>query len=86
MIERFQLDPHHLPIVLCTNCKLLRNPTENDLARCLGLVRPIDVSLRLSKMYWILCPKATSALPKITLFREWLLAEAADDPTRAAGS
>ena len=43
------------------------------------LVRPIDVSLRLSKTYWIVCPKATSALPKITLFREWLLAEAADD-------
>src|SRR4030095_8430211 len=32
------------------------------------LVRPIDVSLRLSKTYWIVCPKATSALPKITLF------------------
>src|SRR5262245_6120618 len=45
-------------------------------------VRPIDVSLRLSKMFWIVCPKATSALPKITLFREWLLAEAADDMRR----
>ena len=43
------------------------------------LVRPIDVSLRMSNTYWIVCPKATSALPKITLFREWLLAEAADD-------
>ena len=46
------------------------------------LVRPIDVSLRLSDTYWIVCPKATSALPKITLFREWLLAEAADDMRR----
>jgi LysR family transcriptional regulator, glycine cleavage system transcriptional activator len=46
------------------------------------LVRPIDVSLRLSNTYWIVCPKATSALPKITLFRDWLLAEAADDMRR----
>ena len=46
------------------------------------LVRPIDVSLRMSKTYWIVCPKATSALPKITIFREWLLAEAADDMRR----
>ena len=46
------------------------------------LVRPIDVSLRLSKAYWIVCPKATSALPKITQFRKWLLAEAAHDIRR----
>jgi len=46
------------------------------------LVRPIDVSLRMSKAYWIVCPKATSALPKITMFREWLLAQAADDMRR----
>ncbi len=46
------------------------------------LVRPIDVSLRMANTYWIVCPKATSALPKITMFREWLLAEAADDMRR----
>jgi LysR family glycine cleavage system transcriptional activator len=46
------------------------------------LVRPFDVSLRLSKTYWIVCPKATSTIPKITMFREWLLAEAADDLNR----
>jgi LysR family glycine cleavage system transcriptional activator len=46
------------------------------------LVRPVDVSLRLSKSYWIVCPKATSALPKIATFRDWLLAEAADDARR----
>src|SRR6266852_6626021 len=46
------------------------------------LVRPIDVSLRMPKTYWIVCPKVTSALPKITIFREWLLAEAADDMRR----
>lgn len=42
LIERFQVDPHHLPIVLCPNGKLLHNPGENELARCIGLLRPID--------------------------------------------
>jgi thioredoxin reductase (NADPH) len=42
LIERFDIDRHYLPIVLCPNGKLLRNPGDNDLARCLGLVRPID--------------------------------------------
>jgi hypothetical protein len=46
------------------------------------LVRPIDVSLRMSNTYWIVCPKATSAFPKITTFRDWLLAEVADDMRR----
>jgi LysR family glycine cleavage system transcriptional activator len=46
------------------------------------LVRPFDVSLKMSKTYWIVCPKAASALPKIAMFREWLLAEAADDTRR----
>jgi thioredoxin reductase (NADPH) len=44
LIERFHVDAHHLPIVLCPNGKLLRNPGENDLARCIGLVRPIDAT------------------------------------------
>lgn len=46
------------------------------------LVKPIDVSLRVSKTYWIVCPKATSALPKIMTFRGWLLAEVANDTRR----
>jgi LysR family glycine cleavage system transcriptional activator len=46
------------------------------------LVRPFDVTLRTAKTYWIVCPKATAALPKIALFRDWLLAEAADDQRR----
>src|SRR5712692_991513 len=46
------------------------------------LVRPIDVSLRMSNTYWIVCPKATSSVPKIATFRDWLLAEAADDVRR----
>ena len=44
MVERFGIDPHHLPIVLCLDGKLLRNPGEGELARCIGLVRPIDGS------------------------------------------
>jgi thioredoxin reductase (NADPH) len=44
MIERFKIDEHHLPIVLCYDGELLRNPAENDLARCLGMVGPIDAT------------------------------------------
>src|SRR5947209_11319183 len=40
------------------------------------LVRPFPESLRLSKTYWIVCPKATATLPKIVTFRDWLLAAA----------
>ena len=50
------------------------------------LVRPLAETLRLSKTYWIVCPKATAALPKIKTFREWLLAEAADDSRRLKDS
>ena len=42
LVERFDVDPHHLPIVLCPNGRLLLNPGEKDLARCIGLLRPID--------------------------------------------
>jgi LysR family glycine cleavage system transcriptional activator len=46
------------------------------------LKRPFPTALRLTKTYWIVCPKATAALPKIVTFREWLLKEAADDVRR----
>lgn len=46
------------------------------------LVRPIDVSLRMSNTYWIVCPKVTSSVPKIATFRNWLLAEAVEDARR----
>jgi thioredoxin reductase (NADPH) len=42
LIERFHVDPSQLPIVLCPGGQLLRNPGENELARCIGLVGPID--------------------------------------------
>ncbi|RUW57791.1 FAD-dependent oxidoreductase [Mesorhizobium sp. M7A.F.Ca.US.008.03.1.1] len=44
LVERFEVDPHHLPIVLCPNGRLLLNPGEKDLARCIGLLRPIDAA------------------------------------------
>jgi LysR family glycine cleavage system transcriptional activator len=46
------------------------------------LVRPFAVNLKLSKAYWIVCPKATSMLPKIKRARDWLMAEAAEDLRR----
>src|SRR5947209_14711021 len=46
------------------------------------LVRPFELALKLSKTYWIVCPKAASAKPKIATFRDWLLREATDDPRR----
>lgn len=44
LIERFHVEPSSLPIVLCPSGTLLQNPTELKLARCLGLVGPIDGS------------------------------------------
>ena len=42
LVERFHIDSGQLPIVLCPGGQLLRNPSENELARCIGLVGPID--------------------------------------------
>jgi thioredoxin reductase (NADPH) len=42
LIERFHVDAGQLPIVLCPDGQLLRNPSEVELARCIGLVGPID--------------------------------------------
>ena len=46
------------------------------------LIRPFDVGLKLTRTYWIVCPKATSTKPKVATFRDWLLAEAVDDARR----
>jgi LysR family glycine cleavage system transcriptional activator len=46
------------------------------------LARPIDVSLRMSNTYWIVCPNVTSNVPKIATFRNWLLSEAINDARR----
>ncbi|MGA7489573.1 MAG: FAD-dependent oxidoreductase [Xanthobacteraceae bacterium] len=42
LIDRFHVDAAQLPIVLCPGGELLRNPSEIELARCIGLVGPID--------------------------------------------
>ena len=42
LIEKFHLDPDQLPIVVCPGGQVLHNPTENGLARCIGLLGPID--------------------------------------------
>jgi len=42
LVHRFEVTAEELPIVLCPNGKLLRNPSEYQLGRCVGLVGPID--------------------------------------------
>jgi thioredoxin reductase (NADPH) len=42
LVERFHIDPSQLPMVLCPNGELLYNPGEIELARCIGLVSPLD--------------------------------------------
>ena len=42
LVERFSLSLTELPLVLCPSGEILRNPSEAELARCIGLVRPID--------------------------------------------
>src|SRR5215468_5201233 len=42
LIDRFHVDEDQLPIVVCPDGRMLRNPSENELARCIGLVGPID--------------------------------------------
>ncbi len=46
------------------------------------LVVPISVSLALPNTYWVVTPKVTSRAAKTERFRDWLLAEAADDTRR----
>ena len=42
LLERFHVEREELPIVLCPAGQLLRNPRADQLARCVGLVGPID--------------------------------------------
>jgi LysR family glycine cleavage system transcriptional activator len=48
------------------------------------LVRPFREGLAAPYAYWIVCPKSAADLPKISLFRDWLLQEAQDDARRVA--
>ncbi len=40
LIEGFHVDAEELPIVLCPNGRMLRNPSEVELATCLGSYGP----------------------------------------------
>jgi thioredoxin reductase (NADPH) len=42
LVEHFHVAPSELPIVLCPNGRLLRNPSDVELAGCMGLVRRLD--------------------------------------------
>ena len=42
LLDRFHVDAAELPIVVCPNGQMLRNPTAHELARCIGLARPLD--------------------------------------------
>jgi len=46
------------------------------------LVRPVDESLKMANNYWTVCPKAAAGVPKVAAFRDWVLAEAAEDARR----
>ena len=46
------------------------------------IVAPFAEHLPLSSAYWIVTPQATAELPKIAIFRKWLLAEATEDQKR----
>ena len=41
LLERFEVSRDELPIVVCPSGSFLRNPTENQLGRCLGLSRAV---------------------------------------------
>jgi len=42
LVDRFHVEPEQLPIVLCPGGQLLHNPSEDQLARCVGLVGSLD--------------------------------------------
>ena len=42
LVEQFNVAAEELPLVLCPGGQLLRNPSESQLARCVGLVGPVD--------------------------------------------
>jgi thioredoxin reductase (NADPH) len=40
LLQRYAPDVHDLPLALCPDGSVLRNPTENELARCIGMLDP----------------------------------------------
>ncbi len=46
LVDRFEIDPHRLPIVLCPGGEVLLGPSERELASFLGLLPAIDPNVR----------------------------------------
>ena len=46
------------------------------------LLAPLDISLRMPKTYWIVCPKMAASELKVMTFRDWMLTEATEDARR----
>jgi thioredoxin reductase (NADPH) len=44
LLDRFHMKAADLPVVICPNGEMLRNPTENQLARCIGLTHALDTT------------------------------------------
>ena len=44
------------------------------------LVRPFDLAFKADFSYWIVCPHEYMQKPKVRVFCDWLLEEAAKDP------
>ena len=42
LIEKFHVEPEQMPFVLCPGGQMLHNPSEDLIARCIGLVGEID--------------------------------------------
>jgi thioredoxin reductase (NADPH) len=45
LVNRFKVEERELPIVLCPGGQLLHNPSEHELARCVGLLKAIDPNM-----------------------------------------
>ena len=48
------------------------------------LVQPFDITIHMDFGFFVVCPGQTADLPKNAAFREWLLAESADDQDTAS--
>ena len=44
LLDRFDLKVDEIPVVICSGNKVLRNPTTQHLAKCLGLSGAVDES------------------------------------------
>jgi thioredoxin reductase (NADPH) len=42
LLDRFEVKPHDVPVVICNGTTVLRNPTPQSLADCLGLNENVD--------------------------------------------